>query len=297
MGSRDHRQMPEALIPPSLAVVALGLLASVGWGVADFGGGLTSKASPVLGVLGGSQAIGLLVGIPLFLALDEPAMQTRDMLISIGGGILGAVGLALLYRGLSVGRMGVVAPVAAVLTSAVPVAYGFLTQGMPSGLAVVGIALAVAGVTLVSRVPGGDDGRPSGLWYAVAAGVTFGIFTVGASFLADDLILGPVVTIRITSVVAIAGFLLIRRTPWRVPRRSWPALLFIGVADMAATATYLTAIQIGPLAIAAIMASMYPIVTTLLATVVLRERVTRTHAAGIVAATLAVVLIAGAPGG
>ncbi len=286
--------MPEPLISSTLAVVTLGLLSSVGWGVADFGGGLASRRAPVLGVLGGSQAASLLIAGPLLLARGEPAMQEADYVIAAIGGLLGALGLALLYRGLSVGRMGVVAPVAAVLTAALPVAFGFLTQGLPSVLAIVGIGAAVASVVLVSRAPDAGDGRPSGLWYGLAAGVIFGLFTITASQLSDDVVFGPTIVIRITSVTVIATWILVRRESWRVERGLWPALLVVGVVDMLSTVTYLSAIAIGPLAIASILASLYPVVTTILAALVLRERVTPIHAAGILSAGLAVVLIAGA---
>jgi drug/metabolite transporter (DMT)-like permease len=294
MGSRDDMRMPDALIPSSALVVVLALLACVGWGVADFGGGLSSRSAPVLGVLFWSQVASLVVAIPVLLATREPAMGSTDVAISLAGGLLGAVGLALLYRGLSVGRMGVVAPVAAVLTATLPVGYGFLTQGIPSPLAIVGIVLAALSVVLVSRAPAAADGRPSGLRYGLAAGLTFGLFTVSASALGDGLIITPTVLIRIASISVIGAFVLARRSPWRVPRRLWPALVAVGVIDMSATALYLTAIGIGPLAIAAILSSLYPVVTTILAAVVLRERVTSAHAIGIVAAGVAVALIAGA---
>lgn len=277
-----------------MSVVILGLLASLGWGVADFGGGLMSRRGPVLGVLLGSQLASLAVGLPILAIGSELAMQPLDILISIAGGVLGAAGLALLYRGLSVGRMGVVAPVAAVLTATLPVGFGFITEGVPSIFAIGGIGCAVISVFLVSRSPAAPDGRPSGIWYAVGAGVIFGTFTISASGLSDGLIMSPVVLIRVTSVLAITGWILARRQPWRVGRSLWPALFAIGVIDMSATAAYLAAIAIGPLAIAAILASLYPVITTMLAALVLRERISRIHALGILAAGGAVVLIAGA---
>jgi drug/metabolite transporter (DMT)-like permease len=287
-------RMPDLLIPDSLAVVALGLLASLGWGVADFGGGLASRRGPLLGVLLGSQVASLIVAVPILALGPEPAMRPTDLLISILGGVFGALGLSLLYRGLSVGRMGVVAPVAAVLTATLPVGFGFLTEGIPSILAIVGIVFAAISVILVSRSPAAPDGRPSGLKFGVAAGVVFGLFTISASGLADGLIMSPVVAIRATSVTIITVWILVARQPWRVSKNLWPALVGIGVIDMAATAAYLSALAIGPLAIAAILASLYPVITTILAGLVLRERVTATHAAGILAAAAAVVLIAGA---
>jgi drug/metabolite transporter (DMT)-like permease len=158
-----------------------------------------------------------------------------------------------------------------------------------------GIVAAIVSVVLVSRAPGAADGRPSGLWYGVAAGIVFGLFTIGAAQLNDGLILSPVVLIRVTSVLVITAWIVLRRQQWRVPRSLWPALVGVGVMDMSATAVYLAAIAVGPLSIAAILASLYPVVTTILAALVLRERVTPVHAAGIAAAGIAVALIAGAP--
>jgi drug/metabolite transporter (DMT)-like permease len=287
--------MPEPLIPPAVAVIVLGLLASIGWGISDFGGGLTSRRAPVLGVLLGSQIASLAIGAPILAAVSEPAMRPIDLAVSIAGGVLGAAGLSLLYRGLSVGRMGVVAPVAAVITATLPVVYGFATEGAPSGLAIIGIVAAIVSVVLVSRSPDAGDGRASGLRYGVAAGIVFGLFTIGAAQLNDGLIVSPVVVIRVTSVLVIATWIVLRRQQWRVPRSLWPALVGVGVMDMSATAAYLAAIAIGPLSIAAILASLYPVVTAILAALVLRERVTPVHAAGILAAGVAVALIAGAP--
>jgi drug/metabolite transporter (DMT)-like permease len=280
-----------------MSVVILGLLASLGWGVSDFGGGLVSRRAPVLGVLLGSQVASLAVGLPILLAVNEPPLQVLDILISVAAGAFGAAGLALLYRGLSVGRMGVVAPVAAVVTAMLPVGFGFLTEGVPSVFAIGGIVLALTSVVLVSRAPAAPDGRPSGLWYAVGAGVLFATFMILASRLSDGLIMAPVIVVRISSILSISVWLLASRQPWRVTRSLWPALLAIGVIDMAATAAYLGAIAIGPLAIAAIIASLYPVMTTVLAALVLREQISRVHALGILAAGSAVVLIAAAGAG
>lgn len=286
-------RMPESLVPPALMVVALGLLASLGWGVADFGGGLASRRAPVLAVLLGSQLSSIFVVVALLVLFPEPQMRPLDVLISMVGGVFGVTGLAFLYRGLAVGRMGVVAPIAAVLTATLPVAFGFLTEGAPAPLAIVGIGLAVVSVVLVSRTPDTEDGRPSGVVYALGAGTIFGLFIIAISGLGDGLLLSPIILIRSTGCAVLAAWIVLRREPWRISRRLWPALVAIGLIDMAATASNLAAIAIGPLAIAAITASLYPVVTAVLAAIVLRERVTLVHGAGIVAAGLAVVLIAG----
>ena len=273
----------------------LGLLASLGWGVGDFGGGLASRASPVLGVLLASQVASLLVGIPLLLLAAEAPMSPTDLAFAAVGGALGASGLALLYHGLSVGRMGVVMPISATITAALPVVFGVVTQGRPADLAIVGIGCAAIGVVLVSLSPVPPDGRPSGIWYGVVTGLIFGLFPIVASGISDDVLVGPVVAVRIASIATVAGAIVLGRQQWRVTRRMWPAMLGIGLADMLATAAYLAAIAAGPLAIAATLTSLSNVVTVVLAALVLRERITPIHALGIGAAGVAVMLIAASP--
>ena len=287
-------RMPDGLLPPTLVVVVLGLLATLGWGIGDFGGGLTSRSAPALGVLFTSQAASLIIGIPLLLLIQEPPMSEPDLARATFGGVLAASGLGLLYHALSIGRMGVVAPIAASVTAALPVAFGFLTEGLPDTLAIIGIALGVVGVVLVSVSSGTTDLRASGVGYAVATGLFFGSFTILMDGIADDLLVQPVLTVRLASLATVAALILLRRQAWRVPRRLWPAMLAIGLVDMGATASYLAALAIGPLAIASILTSLYPVVTVILAALVLRERITRVHALGILAAATAVVLIAAA---
>ncbi|HSL97313.1 MAG TPA: DMT family transporter [Candidatus Deferrimicrobiaceae bacterium] len=293
--------MPDALLPPSLAVVVLGLLASIGWGISDFGGGLASRRAPVLGVLCLTQAAGIALALPLLVLRGEPAMTTQDLVISIAGGAGAAAGLGLLYRGLSIGRMGVVAPVAGVLTAAVPVGFGIAIQGTPPLGAIVGIGLAVVSVILVSRVPASADGAAgaagsvrSGFVMGLGAGIGFGLFAVFASQLSEGRFLGPIIVIRTTAVVFVVAAAAASRGSLRVPRRLWPAMVGIGGVDMIATTLYLAAIEIGPLAIAAVLTALYPVVTVLLAAIVLRERITALHGLGIGLAALAIALIAGA---
>jgi len=285
-------RMPDALLPPTLLVVALGLLASLGWGLGDFGGGLMSRTSPVLGVLFTSQVASLSVGVPLLLLTPEPAMTAWDLVLASLAGALGASGLALLYRGLSVGRMTVVMPIAAMITAALPVVFGFATEGIPSILAIAGIIAAATGVILVSLSPAPPDGRPSGLWYGIVTGLLFGLFPIVMNGISDDVLVSPVVAVRVASIVTAGLLILARRHPWRVSRNLWPMMLGIGLVDMLATASYLAALSVGPLAIAAILTSLSNVVTVILAALVLRERITPVHAVGILAAGLAVVLIA-----
>jgi drug/metabolite transporter (DMT)-like permease len=280
------------VIPPTLGVVALGLTSSMTWGVSDFLGGVASRRAPLLGVLTIANFIGLIVAIPVAITRGEAALGTADVAwVTVSGG-LGAVGIACLYRGLAVGRMGVVAPVTGVLVAVIPVVAGMVLDGIPSPIVVGGIVLAIASVAIVARVPGEVGELTSGLWWGVAAGTMLGVFTVTFSRVSDGLVFGPLALMKAIEVVAFAVVILVGQRAWRVPRSLWPTLLAVGLLDMAATAAYLAATQSGPLAIAGVLSALYPVATVILAAALLRERITRVHAFGIVGAGLAIALIA-----
>jgi len=285
--------MPGDLLPPSIAVVVLGLGSSVSWGTSDFFGGLLARRAPLLGVMVITQAIGVLLALPLFVLHGELVPAGADVSWSLVSGLLGVVGLGCLYQGLAVGRMGVVAPVAGLLVAGIPVVYGLATQGVLPLAVLAGIGLAMGSVVLISRVPPDSADRPSGLAWGLAAGLTLGALTIAVAQIADGHVFGPLVVIRSTEALVGAVAILLTRRAWRVPRELWPAAFAVGLFDMAGTAAYLAAIQIGPLAVAAVLSALYPAMTVLLAAAVLRERLTPINALGLGAAAMAVVLIAG----
>jgi drug/metabolite transporter (DMT)-like permease len=290
------------MTPSSLAVIVLGLTSSIVWGISDFIGGITSRRAPLLGVLLVSQVIGLAIAFPVALARSEPGLVPPDVGWSVLSGVVGAVGVGCLYRGLAVGRMGVVAPITGVLVAVIPSVAGMVLDGLPSAAVVIGIVLAIGSVALVARVPGeaaDDEGRPpdavvrsSGLAWGIAAGLLLGAFTVTFSRVTDGLVFGPLALMKAVEAAAFLGAIVLGRQAWRVPRGLWPAVAVIGVLDMGATATYLAATQAGPLEVAGVLSGLYPVVTVILAAIVIRERVTGVHAVGIVGAGVAIALIA-----
>lgn len=276
----------------SVAVVLFALLASASWGASDFAGGAASRRAPLLGVLLTTQAIGLLAALGLATGSGEAPIDGRDLAITITCGIVGAAGLFFLYGGLSTGRMGVVAPVAGVTAATIPTIGGLILQGVPSGIVLVGILLAIIAVVLVSTSADETSERPSGLAWALASGVAMGSFSFLISRVSESHLFWPLVAVRaVEASIFLVAILAIRR-PWRISRPLWPTILAIGILDMLGNAFYLTAAHAGPLAIAAVLSSLYPVVTVVLATMLLRERVTREHAVGILAAALAIALIA-----
>jgi drug/metabolite transporter (DMT)-like permease len=263
----------------------------VTWGTGDFGGGLLSRRAPLFGVVLASQLVGTVVALALALIRGESLPLTADIGWSIAGGLAGGIGISALYQGLAVGRMGIVAPITGVIAALIPVAVGIVVEGIPAPLVVIGIAVAFVAVILVSRV---NDERagPSGIGLALVAGTAIGALGVAVAQLSNGHVFGPLTVLRATEALLVAAIVVVGRRAWRSDRDLWPALAGIGVMDMAGNGAFILAVQAGSLAVAAVLSSLYPVTTVVLATIILRERVTRTHAAGIVLAAVAIACIA-----
>jgi uncharacterized membrane protein len=263
----------------------------VSWGTADFGGGLLTRRAPLFGVVLVSQLVGMAIAFVIALIRGETVPSSTDVLLSVVAGLVGGVGITALYRGLAIGRMGIVAPVTGVVAAIIPVSVGIVGEGLPTPLVLVGIGLAIVAVVLVSRV---DDagGGPSGLGLALVAGVALGSFSVLVAQLGEGHTFGPLALIRASEAVLIVIVVLVTRSAWRPPRPLLPAISAVGVLDMTGNAAFILAVQAGALAIAAVLSSLYPVTTVILATVFLRERVTRDHLVGIGLAAAAIACIA-----
>ena len=156
------------------ATVVLGLVSAVAWGCGDFGGGLLARRTALFGVVLISQFVGMVLALGLTVLRGETAPRPLDLVWSVLGGVAGGIGITALYQGLAVGRMGIVAPVTGVIAALIPVAAGIVLEGVPPPLVLVGIALAIVAVVLVSRVSDEASG-PSGLRFALVAGVGIGV--------------------------------------------------------------------------------------------------------------------------
>jgi drug/metabolite transporter (DMT)-like permease len=269
----------------------LGLVSAIAWGAGDFGGGMLSRRAPLFGVVALTQVVGMFAALALAIGRGEPVPQGADLAWAAAAGTCGVVGMTSLYRGLAEGRMGVVAPTTGVLGAVVPVLFGFLTQGVPRPAALVGVVVALVAVVLVTRAPGHGDGRPSGIEWALLAGTAIGGFSIAIGQLSGVGAFGPLVVIRLVQTVILFGLIVSWRQPWRLPRAMVGRTMLVGLLDMTGNAAFILAIQAGTLAIAAVLSSLYPVVTVLLAIAVLRERVTRSHVAGVALTAVAIALI------
>jgi drug/metabolite transporter (DMT)-like permease len=266
-------------------------VAALTWGSGDFGGGLLVRRTPLFGVVLASQLVGSVVALLLAVGRGESAPLPADVGWSVVGGLAGGVGISALYQGLAVGRMGIVAPITGVLAAIIPVGVGVVFEGLPTPLVIVGIGLALVAVVLVSRV-GDDRAGPSGLGLALLAGIAIGALGVAIAQISDGHVFGPLTVLRATEALLIGTVVLVGHRAWRPNPRLWPALAAVGVLDMAGNGVFILAVQAGSLAVAAVLSSLYPVTTVILATVFLRERITRSHAAGIALAIVAIACIA-----
>ena len=253
-----------------MSAIALALGASVLWGVGDFLGGVTSRRLATLTVLAVSQVVGL-VGIFLVaLVVGGGFLSGGGVAAALVAGLAGAVGLGALYRGMAVGAIGVVAPISAA-AAVIPVAVGVARGERPAALQFAGIALALVGVMLVSHEPGTTGRLAAGVPLALLAAVGFGsyfVFIDRAS--ADDAFWAVVIARASASSLSVAAALSQRAL--RVPRTRLPTLAMIGVFDVGANVLLALALNEGFISLVSVLASLYPVVTILLAVAVLRER-------------------------
>ena len=231
------------------------------------------------------------IALAIFWARREPLPGAADVGWSVAAGVAGVIGISALYAGLAVGRMSIVAPVTGVLAVSIPVVAGILLEGLPRTEVLVGIALAIVAVVLVSRVAD-ESGRSGGLRFALLAGTAIGVFNVLIAQVTQGLVFGPLTIMRGTQAVIIVAVVLAVRAPWRLRPTLVPAVLLIGLLDMGGNAFFIAARQAGELAVAATLSSLYPVGTVILAALLLQERIGRQHAVGIVLAAVAVALIA-----
>lgn len=276
--------------------VVFGLLAAAAYGSGDFLGGLASKRAATQTVVVGSQFIGLTVLVPAALLIAAPGLRPVHLVYGAIGGCIGLVGVMLLYRGLAIGRMSVVAPITAVGSAIVPVVWGLATGERPSAIALAGVLVSLPAVALVSRVPSDADSTVVSargeVALAAGAGLCFGVALVLFSEAADDSGLWPLVASRTVSATLLAGGALLAG---RLPRPSADAVPIIvgtGVLDVAANSFYFFGVGTGLVSLVAVLASLYPAGTVALARVVLDERLSRHQVAGMAMAVAGAALIA-----
>ena len=279
----------------------LALSAAALYGTADFLGGLAARRANTLAVVVTSQGCGLtllLLSLPL---LPEATPAARDLVWGGAAGLIGGVGLALLYRALAVGRMAVVAPTTAVCAVLIAVAADVLRGERLGSLTMLGVALAIVAIVLVSQQRAAAAGAvsvragalPPGVGLALVSGVAIGLFFLALAETDAGAGMWPLVVARAASVTLFSVTALASGRPLRLAAPVARIALVGGAVDVGATALYLLASRYGPLSVVVTLLSLYPASTVILARVVLGERLNGWQVSGVACAALAVTLIVG----
>lgn len=273
------------------------ILSAVLVGSADFAGGFASRSAPPLRVAALAQAAGLPVAVAVALLYGADSLRGPDVGWSLASGVAVGLGLGCFYAAMGRGLISVVAPLAAVTGAVVPVAYALARGERPGVAALLGIAIALIAIVVVSIAPSDPahaqvavDSRVVVL--SVLAGACFGLFYVCFSRVSEDAGLWPVALVRVASMATLSLLALaLTRGRLVVGQRLGRLVAVVAVLEVAATVPLLLALQRGPVAIASVLASLYPVTTVLLAGIVLRERLSRLQRAGVVCALVAVALV------
>jgi drug/metabolite transporter (DMT)-like permease len=270
------------------APLALG--ASASWGFGDFLGGVKSRTLHPLAILAVSQPVGLAV-LGVVVAVRATAPPGADVAWAAPAAVVGTIGLAAFYRGMAVGAISIVAPIAGA-GAAIPVLVGVLRGDRPSLLQGVGFAAAIAGVVLTSWERRPDQPRfAAGAGFGLISMVAFGCYFVFLHQASGDDFLWPAFLFRVVSTSLVWVALLVLRPAVHGVGGAFLMLALIGLLDTGGNTLYAAASSYGALSVTAVLASLYPVVTVLLARYRLRERVHRLQEVGIALTIAGIVLV------
>lgn len=276
--------------------ILFGLGAALGWGAGDFTGGLASRKTGAYRAVFYGEVVGIIFLLIIVKISGESLPNQRVWLLAMLAGALGTVGLILLYHSMTLGLMSIATPVSALLAASLPVLVGIFREGIPQILTVTGFGFALFAVWMISQ---GENGvtnilaHLSDLKLPLLAGIGFGLYFV---FMHEATSTGatiwPMVASRSGGMILITAYMLITRSPWKVEDSSaWPMIIINGVLDISGNLFFILAGQAGRLDVAAVLSSLFPGATVMLAWIFLKERLTRNQWIGIGSALIAIVLM------
>lgn len=275
--------------------VLYGMLSALIWGAGDFAGGLASRKLDVYRAVFYADLIGLLALIVIVILRPEEVPPFSALFLAGLAGMLGSVGLLTLYYSMAKGQMSIAAPVSALFAAALPVIVSAMTQGLPTRAQFIGFVLALTAVWLISQGDS-DHGfhleRLSDLRVPLFAGLGFGSYFILMHYATEGITSNfwPMIASRTAGTAMLLVFVLRQRTGFSVPRPAWGVVLANGMFDVAGNFFYILALRTGRLDIAAILSSLYPGATVILAGVFLKERISRKQWVGILIALTAIAL-------
>lgn len=276
--------------------IIFGLASALTWGAGDFTGGLAARRVGAYRSVFYAEVIGTIFLFIVIGLTGETMPGTRTMIFAALAGMMGSVGLMLLYHAMSVGMMSIAAPVSALLAAALPVAVGIFTEGLPDVLTVIGFVFALVAVWMISQSEGGVKdilSHLSDLKLPLIAGLGFGFYFVLMHEATGDggAVIWPMVFSRAGGMLLITVYLIVTRTNWKVELSALPIISLNGILDLGGNFFFILAGQAGRLDVASVLSSLFPGATVILAWIILKERLNRNQWIGVVCALIAIVLM------
>jgi drug/metabolite transporter (DMT)-like permease len=280
------------LIGPEALAITYGLSSAITWGAGDFSAGFASRKSGVVSVVLFSQLIG--AGFLFFLAMffSGSLPSLRDMAFGGLAGVFGVLGLMALYQGLSLGRMGIVAPLSAIVTAMIPIGFAFFKEGLPNVPQIIGLALALVSVWLLSFSKNKEKRyRFTEFTLPLLSGIGFGLFFILIDAATQESLLWPLVGTRCVSLLMMS-ILFLASSNAQVPKRNQlPFIALAGICDIMGNLFFALATNLGRLDISAMLSSLFPAATVTLAWFFLKEKLNRYQWLGVAVALVALILI------
>ena len=279
------------MISSETIAVFWGLGSAAAWGAGDFSGGFAARKGNLLGVILLSQFLGGLLLTAMALIISETIPPFEHLFYGVLAGIFGNLGLIALYKGLAQGRMGIVAPLSAVLTALVPIGYTAFNEGLPTLAQLIGFLCFIVAVWLLSSADAGFKMTMNELFLSIAAGLGFGLFFIFIDHANDLSILWPLVGARIASVSFLFIIILLSGKSAKPLTGQWIFIGITGILDAAGNAFFSMAAHLGRLDVSAVLGSLYPASTVMLAWFFLKERLHQKQWIGVATAFVALILI------
>ncbi len=276
-----------------MIAIVFGLISAVSWGAADFTGGLASRRTGAYQTVFYGEAAGLAVIIVVAALVAQPIPAVSIWLLSMLAGAVGTSGLLLLYHSMTKGLMSIATPVSALLAAVIPVLIGSVLENPPGALVIVGFIFALAAVWFISQTPEGVKdilAHIADLRLPLLAGVGFGLYFVLMHSATRQATYWPMVASRTGGMLILLVYMSLSKQSWIPVKSAWGMIVLNGLLDIGGNLFFVLAGQLGRLDVAAVLSSLYPGSTVLLAWIFLRERLSRTQWMGIFAALVAIVL-------
>jgi uncharacterized membrane protein len=277
-----------------LLSIIFGLGAALGWGAADFTGGLASRRTGAYRAVFYGEFIGLVFIVIALFIIQEPLPNLVPLGLATFAGAIGTTGLLMLFHAIESGKMSIATPVSALMAATLPVLVGTLLEGFPGLITFLGFSLSLSAIWLISREEGNHSrilAHISDLRLPLLAGIGFGTYFILVHGAAQQSTYWTMFASRIGGVGVMIVFMLARRKSWHVSPGVWPWIAVNAFLDIAGNGFYILASQIGRLDVAAMLSSLYPAATVLLAAILLKERVARSQTIGISLALIAIIFL------